>query len=44
MPTVTPITPNVGAKISDVDLTAVNDAQADALRDRLVSNFIAGEE
>ena len=36
MPTVTPITPNVGAEISDVDLTAVNDAQADALRAALI--------
>ncbi|MDD9928380.1 MAG: TauD/TfdA family dioxygenase, partial [Rhodospirillaceae bacterium] len=36
MPTVTPITPNVGAEISDVDLTDVNDAQADALRAALI--------
>ena len=36
MPTVTPITPNVGAEISDVDLTAVNDAQADTLRAALI--------
>ena len=36
MVTVTPITPNVGAEVTDVDLTAVSDAQANALREGLI--------
>ena len=36
MVTVTPITPNVGAEVTDVDLTAVSDAQASALRAGLI--------
>ena len=36
MVTITPITPNVGAEVADVDLTAVNDAQAEALRAALI--------
>lgn len=36
MVTVTPITPNVGAEVSNVDLTAVSEAQADELRAALV--------
>ena len=36
MVTVTPITPNVGAEVTDVDLTAVSDAQARALRAGLI--------